>query len=66
MGASIVKGEAALAVGGGGIVLAIVTLVGFPIMYGIIGFIGGALGALLYNLFANFVGGIEIEVESIA
>ena len=34
-------------------------------MYGIIGFIGGAIGALLYNLFAGMVGGVEIEVENI-
>jgi len=34
-------------------------------MYGVMGFIGGAIAALLYNLFSNWVGGIEIEVESI-
>jgi hypothetical protein len=65
-GASLVKGDAALAVGGGGVILAILVLVGFPIMYGLIGFIGGAIGALVYNVFANFVGGIEIEVENVA
>jgi hypothetical protein len=65
-GAGIVGGEAALAIGGGGVVLGIVVMIGVPIMYTIIGFIAGAIGALLYNLFSNFVGGIEIEVESIA
>lgn len=35
----------------------------FPIIYGIIGFIAGAVGGALYNLVASFVGGIEIEVE---
>lgn len=34
-----------------------------PIVYGIIGFIGGAIGAFVYNLVAGVVGGIEIEVE---
>ncbi len=32
-----------------------------PIIYGIIGFIAGVLGAALYNLFAASIGGIEIE-----
>lgn len=66
LGASLVKGDAALAVGGGGVVIGIVAMIGFPILYGIIGFIGGAVAALLYNLFSNFVGGIEIEVENVA
>jgi hypothetical protein len=64
-GAGIVGGEAALAIGGGGVVLGILVMVGLPIMYGLIGFIGGAIGALLYNIFSNLVGGIEIEVESV-
>ena len=34
-----------------------------PIFYGVIGFIGGVLSAALYNLFAKWVGGIEVEVE---
>ena len=65
-GAGMVGGNAALAVGGGGVVVGILVMIGLPIFYSIMGFIGGAIAALLYNLFANFVGGIEIEVESIA
>jgi len=34
-----------------------------PIMYGIIGGIGGAIGALLYNLAAGWVGGIEVDIS---
>lgn len=34
----------------------------FPIINGIIGFIGGALMALLYNLIAGWIGGIEVEL----
>ena len=34
-----------------------------PILYGFIGFVCGALGALLYNLFAKLVGGFELELE---
>jgi len=34
-----------------------------PIFYGAIGFIAGAIGALLYNLIAKWVGGFELELE---
>jgi hypothetical protein len=33
-----------------------------PIIYGLLGFILGALCAVLYNLLASWVGGIEIEI----
>jgi hypothetical protein len=65
LGASMLNGNSSLAVGGGGVVIGIVAMVGIPIMYGIIGFIGGAIGALIYNLFAGMVGGVEIEVENV-
>lgn len=42
-----------------GIVLAIF----MPLLYGAFGFIGGAIGALLYNLFAKWVGGFELELD---
>lgn len=41
----------------------IAALIIFPIMYGVIGFIAGAIGGALYNLVASMVGGIEIEVD---
>lgn len=49
--------------GASGVVIGLLMMVGIPIMYGIIGFIAGAIGALIYNLAAGFAGGIEIEVE---
>lgn len=64
-GAGNVGGQGGLALGGGGIVLGLVVMIGLPIMYGAMGFVGGALGALLYNLFSGFVGGVEIEVENV-
>jgi len=35
----------------------------FPVFYGVIGFIAGLIGALLYNLFARWVGGFELQLE---
>ena len=64
MGASV-GGKSSLAIGGGGIIFGLMFMVGLPIFYGVIGFIAGAISALLYNLFAGMVGGIEIEVENI-
>jgi hypothetical protein len=34
-----------------------------PFLYAAMGFIFGALGALIYNLTAKWLGGIEVEVE---
>ena len=64
-GASMIGGNASFAVGGGGVVVGILVMVGFHIFYAIIGVIGGAISALVYNLFSGIVGGIEIEVENI-
>lgn len=59
-------GEAGLAFGGFGIIGGIAVMILIPIVYTIMAFIGGAIGALIYNIFASFVGGIEIEIESVA
>ncbi len=34
-----------------------------PVIYGVMGFIGGIIMAALYNLTARWIGGIEVEVE---
>jgi hypothetical protein len=58
-------GRGGFAAGGSSIVVGFLVMIGLPIFYGAMGFIGGAIGALLYNLFAGMVGGIEIEVENV-
>jgi len=49
--------------GAAGFIGGIGALIFLPILYGIVGFISGAIGAFVYNLVAGVVGGIEIEVE---
>jgi hypothetical protein len=44
-------------------VIGIVFAIFMPVVYGVMGFVMGAIGALLYNLFANWIGGIEMQVE---
>lgn len=43
-------------------VFGIVFAVFVPVVYGLMGFVIGALGGLLYNLFAKLVGGIELDL----
>jgi hypothetical protein len=57
--------KAGFAAGGGSIVFGLLIMIGLPIFYGIMGFILGAISALVYNIFAGMVGGVEIEVENV-
>ncbi len=41
----------------------IASIILLPVIYGIIGFIAGIIGAAIYNLVAKWVGGIEIELK---
>jgi hypothetical protein len=68
---ALVGGAAMMAGGGdhgglGGGVLGMFLGVGaislFPLFYGCLGFIGGAIWAFLYNLVAGFTGGIELNL----
>jgi Transmembrane domain of unknown function (DUF3566) len=34
-----------------------------PVIYGVMGFVFGIIGAAIYNLVARWIGGIEVEVE---
>ncbi|HWS88455.1 MAG TPA: hypothetical protein VN282_15895 [Pyrinomonadaceae bacterium] len=50
--------------GGSTLVIGLVMMIAIPVMYGIIGFIGGIVGALVYNVAAGIVGGLELEIEN--
>jgi hypothetical protein len=41
--------------------LGVGAIIVFPILYGVLGFVGGVISAALYNLLAGMIGGIEIE-----
>lgn len=43
--------------------LGVFAIIAVPIFYGLILFIAGAVGAWIYNIFAGWVGPVEIELE---
>ncbi len=59
------SGDQAIGGGIGAIVAGLVVMIAVPIFYGILGFIGGAIGALVYNMAAGVVGGIRFELEGV-
>jgi len=64
----LIAGMAGMMAGGReatlGAVGSVVIAMLFPVIYGAIGFVAGAIGALLYNLFAKWVGGIQLELQA--
>ena len=70
----IIFGATMSALGGGNqatvsgvssVVIGIVMMIGIPLMYGVIGFIMGAIGALIYNVLAGVIGGVKFELEGV-
>ncbi len=47
-----------------GALLGVGAIIFVPILYGIIGFIGGLIGAGIYNLVAGATGGIQVELST--
>lgn len=43
--------------------LGVLSIIVLPIIYGVLGFIFGVIGAAIYNLVAKWVGGIKIELK---
>lgn len=54
------EGNEAAAMAGVGLAVAIIA----PIFYGVIGFVGGASYALIFNALAAITGGLEIELSN--
>ena len=58
-------GRDAAAGGISSVVIGIVMMIAIPVMYGLLGFISGAIGALIYNAIAGIIGGIKFELEGV-
>ena len=48
-----------------GLLFGVGAVIIMPLFYGFIGFVGGLISALIYNLLAKVVGGLELELEPI-
>ena len=59
------NGEQAIGGGVGAIVAGVVVMIAVPVFYGILGFVGGVIGALVYNVAAGVVGGVRFELEGV-
>lgn len=49
----------------GTVAMGIGMMIGLPIFYGVLGFIMGAIGALIYNAVAGIIGGVKFELEGV-
>src|SRR5688500_17308890 len=63
--AAISPGSDATAGGVRNIVIGVVMMTDIPIFYGVFGFIGGAIGALIYNAMSGIIGGVKFELEAV-
>lgn len=59
-------GRDASGAGAGSIVVGLLAMIGIPLFYGVLGFIAGLIGGVVYNVAAGFVGGLEFELEPVA
>jgi hypothetical protein len=58
-------GRDATAGGVSTVVMGIAMMIGLPLIYGVMGFVMGAIGALIYNAVAGIVGGVKFELEAV-
>ena len=58
-------GRQATASGVSTVVIGIGAMIGVPLMYGVLGFIMGAIGALIYNAVSGIIGGIKFDLEGV-
>lgn len=47
------------------VIIGLGVMIGLPLFYGLMGFIAGAIGALIYNAVAGIVGGVKLELEGV-
>ena len=62
---SLAPGNDAMAGGISTVVMGVIMMIALPIMYGLFGFIGGAIGALIYNIMSGIIGGVKFELEAV-
>jgi hypothetical protein len=62
---ALTPGSDARAGGISTVVMGIAMMIGLPLFYGVLGFIMGAIGALIYNAVAGIIGGIKFELEGV-
>jgi hypothetical protein len=55
----------AAAGGIGTVAMGVGMMIGLPLFYGVLGFIMGAIGALIYNAVAGVIGGVKFELEGV-
>ena len=46
-----------------GAVIGVGAVIVFPILYGLMGFVGTLIAAWLYNVAAGVVGGVEVDIQ---
>jgi len=54
--------DAAAVAGLEGMTFGASSIITLPLMYGVIYFLGGLIGAAIYNLFAKWIGGVKIDI----
>ena len=62
---SLAPGNDAMAGGISTVVMGVIVMIALPIMYGVFGFIGGIIGALIYNAASGIIGGVKFELEAV-
>lgn len=58
-------GGDAAAGGIGTVAIGVGMMIGLPLFYGLIGFIMGAIAALIYNALAGVIGGVKFDLEGV-
>src|SRR5205085_7783073 len=49
-----------------GVLVGLLVMIGVPLFYGALGFVMGAIYALIFNAASGFLGGLELQVEGAA